>query len=278
MHTGRSIAHFVARRDAGSARRPDPVILIQDYHLALLPRLIRQRKPAATITLFWHIPWPSAETFGVCPWKDEIVRHLLDADVVGFHTRQYCLNFLATAEQLLECRVDYERMTVTAEGHVCRVNAYPISIEWPPPQLEGLPSIAVSRGRIRRRYGIAPGVHLGVGVERWDFTKGILERFHALEALLRGDPDLRGRVALLQVAAPSRAKLPAYQALQRETAGGDGADQRQIRRLLLEADRARGPAAVRRTGVRALPGRGFLSGQQPARRDESRLQGVRRRA
>lgn len=199
------------------ARRPDPVILIQDYHLALLPRLIRQRKPAATITLFWHIPWPSAETFGVCPWKDEIVRHLLDADVVGFHTRQYCLNFLATAEQLLECRVDYERMTVTAAGHVCRVNAYPISIEWPPPQLEDLPAVAVSRGRIRRRYGIAPGVHLGVGVERWDFTKGILERFHALEALLLRRPDLRGRVALLQVAAPSRAKLPAYQALQRET-------------------------------------------------------------
>jgi trehalose 6-phosphate synthase len=199
------------------ARRPDPVILIQDYHLALLPRLIRQRKAAATITLFWHIPWPSAETFGVCQWKDEIVRHLLDADVVGFHTRQYCLNFLATAEQLLECRVDYERMTVTTEGHVCRVSAYPISIEWPPPQLEGLPSVAVSRGRIRRRYGIAAGVHLGVGVERWDFTKGILERFHALEVLLLRRPDLRGRVALLQVAAPSRARLPAYQALQRQT-------------------------------------------------------------
>jgi trehalose 6-phosphate synthase len=199
------------------ARRPDPVILIQDYHLALLPRLIRQRKPAATVTLFWHIPWPSAETFGVCPWKDEIVRHLLDADVVGFHTRQYCLNFLATAEQLLECRVDHERMTVTVEGHVCRVTAYPISIEWPPPQLEGLPSIAASRARIRRRHGIGPGVHLGVGVERWDFTKGIVERLHALEALLARRADLRGRIALLQVVAPTRTKLPIYQALQRQT-------------------------------------------------------------
>jgi trehalose 6-phosphate synthase len=202
---------------AREARQSDPVILIQDYHLALLPRLIRQRKPAATVALFWHIPWPSAETFGVCPWKDEIVRHLLDADVVGFHTRQYCLNFLATAGQLLECRVDYERMTVTMEGHVCRVSAHPISIEWPPPQLEGLPSVSASRSRIRRHHGIGSGVHLGVGVERWDFTKGIVERFHALEALLVRRPDLRGRLALLQVAAPSRAKLPAYQALQRET-------------------------------------------------------------
>ncbi len=199
------------------ARQPNPVILIQDYHLALLPRLIRQRNPAATVALFWHIPWPSAETFGVCPWKDEIVRHLLDADVVGFHTRQYCLNFLATAEQLLECRVDHERMTVTVEGHVCRVSANPISIEWPPPQLEGLPAVAASRSRIRRHYGIGSGVHLGVGVERWDFTKGIVERFHALEALLARRPELRGRLALIQVAAPSRAKLPAYQALQRDT-------------------------------------------------------------
>ncbi|MGB6485602.1 MAG: trehalose-6-phosphate synthase [Steroidobacteraceae bacterium] len=199
------------------ARRADPVILIQDYHLALLPRLIRQRKPTATVALFWHIPWPSAETFSVCPWKDEIMRHLLDADILGFHTRQYCLNFLATAEQLLECRVDHERMTVTVEGHVCRVTAYPISIEWPPPQLEGLPSVAAARARIRRHHEIGPGVHLGVGVERWDFTKGIVERFHALEALLARRADLRGRVALLQVVAPTRSKLPAYQALQRQT-------------------------------------------------------------
>jgi trehalose 6-phosphate synthase len=213
----RSVNQRFAAAVTREARRPDPVVLIQDYHLALLPRLIRQRTPAATVALFWHIPWPSAETFGVCPWKDEILRHLLDADIVGFHTRQHCLHFLATAAQLLECRVDYERMTVTVEGHVCHVMAYPISIEWPPPQLEGLPSIAVSRERIRRRYGIGAGVHLGVGVERWDFTKGIVERFHALEALLARRPDLRGRIALLQVVAPTRTQLPAYQALQRQT-------------------------------------------------------------
>lgn len=213
----RSVNQQFAAAVAREARQPDPVIMIQDYHLALLPRLVRQRKPDATIALFWHIPWPSADTFGICPWKDEIVRHLLAADVIGFHTRQYCLNFIATAEQLVECRIDRERMTITVEGHVCQVAAYPISIEWPPPQLKGLPSVAVARARIRRHYGVGPGVHLGVGVERWDFTKGIVERFHALEALLARRPDLRGRVALLQVVAPSRAKLPAYQALQRET-------------------------------------------------------------
>jgi trehalose 6-phosphate synthase len=213
----RSVNERFAAAVAREARRPDPVILVQDYHLALLPRLLRQHRPAATVALFWHIPWPSAETFGVCPWKDEIVRHLLDADVVGFHTRQHCLNFLATAEQLLECRVDHEQMTVTVEGHLCRVIAYPISIEWPPPRLEGLPPIAEARDRIRRHHGIGQGVHLGVGVERWDFTKGIVERLLALEALLARRTDLRGRIALLQIVAPTRTKLPIYQALQRQT-------------------------------------------------------------
>ncbi|MGH8327304.1 MAG: alpha,alpha-trehalose-phosphate synthase (UDP-forming), partial [Steroidobacteraceae bacterium] len=215
----RSVNQQFATAVTREARQPDPVILIQDYHLALLPRLVRQRKPDATVALFWHIPWPGADTFDVCPWKDEIVRHLLAADVMGFHTRQYCLNFLAPAEKLVECRVDHERMTVTMEGHVCQVAAYPISIEWPPAQLRDVPSIAVARARIRRHYGIGSGVHLGVGVERWDFTKGIVERFHALEALLARRADLRGRVALLQVVSPSRAKLPAYQNLQRQTLG-----------------------------------------------------------
>ena len=199
------------------SRQPDPVILIQDYHLALLPRLVRQRKPNGTIAFFWHIPWPSAETFGVCPWGKEIVSHLLAADVIGFHTRQYCLNFLSTAEHLLECRVDRERMTVTVEGHTCLVAAYPISIECPSPLLENIPCAAIARARIRKRHGIGPGVYLGVGVERWDFTKGIVERLHALEALLVRRPDLRGHIALLQVVAPSRVRLPAYQTLQRQT-------------------------------------------------------------
>jgi trehalose 6-phosphate synthase len=213
----RSVNQQFAAAVMREARDSAPVILVQDYHFALLPRLIRQRKPNATIAHFWHIPWPNAETFSVCPWRDEILQHLLAADVIGFHTRQYCRNFLETAAQLAECRIDYERMTITMAGHVCQVAAYPISIEWPPPQLRDLPSVAVSRARIRKRHGIGPGAHLTVGVERWDFTKGIVERLQSLEALLGRRPDLRGRLALLQVLAPSRSQLPAYQDLQRRT-------------------------------------------------------------
>jgi len=199
------------------ARESNPVVLIQDYHFALLPKFIRDRKPNATIVLFWHIPWPNAETFGVCPWKHEMLLHLLSADILGFHTRYHCQNFLATVDRFVECQIDHEHMTVTLQGHVCHVVPYPISIEWPPRQLDQLPPVTLSRVEVRRRYGIRDGVSLGLGVERWDFTKGIVERFQAIEILLDTRPHLRGKVTLLQIAAPSRSKLPAYRSLQDQT-------------------------------------------------------------
>ncbi|MGH8207196.1 MAG: alpha,alpha-trehalose-phosphate synthase (UDP-forming) [Steroidobacteraceae bacterium] len=209
----RRFAEVVAR-EAGSA---DPVVLIQDYHFALLPGQLRPRKPKATIALFWHIPWPNAETFGLCPWKREMLSNLLMADVLGFHTLYHCQNFLSTVERFVECQIDQERMTVALQGHICHVNAYPISIEWPPHWLHGARDIDVCRREVRRRFGIAEHVMLGLGVERWDFTKGVIERFLALERLLDQQPQLRRRVVLLQIAAPSRSKLPAYQALQQNT-------------------------------------------------------------
>ncbi|MES1196445.1 MAG: trehalose-6-phosphate synthase, partial [Steroidobacter sp.] len=199
------------------SKTAQPVILIQDYHFALLPQLIRKRKPRATIALFWHIPWPNAETFGICPWKQELLQHMLAADILGFHTRYHCQNFLATVDRFVECQIDHEHMTVTLQGHVCQVASYPISIEWPPRWLAHLPIVNESRNAIRERYGIAKEVSVGLGVERWDFTKGIIERFSALECALDHDRTLIGKVTLLQVAAPSRSKLPAYRALQEQT-------------------------------------------------------------
>jgi trehalose 6-phosphate synthase len=202
---------------AQESRSNEPLILVQDYHFALLPRLLRRRKPHATIALFWHIPWPNAETFGVCPWKREMLLHMLAADVLGFHTRYHCQNFLATVDRFVECQIDHEHMTVTLRGHVCRVVPYPISIEWPPRWLAQLPDIATSRTDVRERHRIGTDVCLGLGVERWDFTKGIVERFLALEALLEKETHRRGKITLLQVAAPSRSKLPAYRAIQEQT-------------------------------------------------------------
>jgi len=202
---------------AAESNTDSPVIMIQDFHFALLPQLIRKKIPKATIALFWHIPWPNAETFGVCPWKREMLLHMLSADILGFHTRYHCQNFLDSVDRFVECQIDHEHMTVTLQGRVCRVAPYPISIEWPPRWLQHLPDIPTCRAAVRARYGIGDDVSLGLGVERWDFTKGIIERFHALEALLDKNPRHRGRISLLQIAAPSRGQLPAYQALQEQT-------------------------------------------------------------
>jgi trehalose-6-phosphate synthase len=199
------------------ASTESPVVLIQDYHFALLPKLVRQNIPKATIALFWHIPWPNSETFGVCPWKREMLLHMLSADILGFHTRYHCQNFLDTVDRFIECQIDHEHMTVTLQGRVCRVAAYPISIEWPPRWLEKLPDVATCRIAVRAQYQLGTDVIIGLGVERWDFTKGIVERFQALEALLDRNPRHRGRICLLQIAAPSRSQLPAYRALQEQT-------------------------------------------------------------
>jgi trehalose 6-phosphate synthase len=206
-------ADVVATESTGDS----PVILIQDFHFALLPQLIRNKIPKATIALFWHIPWPNAETFGVCPWKREVLHHMLSADILGFHTRHHCRNFLDSVDRFVECQIDHEHMTVTLRGHVCRVAPYPISIEWPPRWLQYLPDVATCRAAVRARNRIGADVMIGLGVERWDFTKGILERFQAVEIMLDKNPRHRGRFSLLQVAAPSRSQLPAYQALQQQT-------------------------------------------------------------
>ena len=199
------------------ARTDQPIVFIQDFHFALLPAMVRERLPEATVMLFWHIPWPNPETFGVCPWREELLRGLLSCDILGFHTRYHCQNFLSTVDRYVECQIDHEHMTITTQGHVCRVAAYPISIEWPPRWLSRLPDVAQCRRDVRARFTIGPEVRLGLGVERWDFTKGIVERFRALEHLLETQPQWRGRVTLLQVAAPTRSRLPAYRAIQEET-------------------------------------------------------------
>jgi len=202
---------------AAEASTDSPVVLIQDFHFALLPQLIRAKIPKATIALFWHIPWPNSETFGVCPWKRDMLLHMLSADILGFHTRYHCQNFLDAVDRFVECQIDHEHMTVTLQGRVCRVAPYPISIEWPPRWLHDLPDVSACRAAVRERYRIGPDVVIGLGVERWDFTKGIVERFQALEALLERNPRHRGRITFLQIASPSRSQLPAYRALQEQT-------------------------------------------------------------
>ncbi|WP_020505191.1 alpha,alpha-trehalose-phosphate synthase (UDP-forming) [Lamprocystis purpurea] len=198
------------------AQSPDPVVLVQDYHFALLPKMVRERLPGATVITFWHIPWPNPEVFGICPWREEILQGLLGSSILGFHTQLHCLNFLDSVDRLLECRIDREHGTARTGGRETLVRPYPISIEWPPSALVGQAPVPECRVAVRRGYGVPPAALLAVGVERFDYTKGIVDRFRAVEHLLDRHPEWIGRFSLLQIAAPTRSKLPIYRQTQAE--------------------------------------------------------------
>lgn len=200
-----------ARAVADEAKSADPIVLVQDYHFALLPRMIRELLPDATIITFWHIPWPNPESFAICPWRAEMLDGLLGSSILGFHTRFHCNNFLDTVDRVLEARVDRETLNVTYGGAPTSVKRYPISIEWPPAALAETPPVAESRTRVRAGNGLPLDHRVGVGVDRLDYTKGILERFLAVERLLELQPEWIGKFSFIQIAAPSRSSIPQYQ-------------------------------------------------------------------
>lgn len=198
------------------ARTEDPVVLVQDYHLALVPAMVREKLPKATIATFWHIPWPNAETFGICPWKEEIIEGLLGSTIVGFHTQFHCNNFIECVDRFLESRIDREIQAVSLGGHQCMIRPYPISIEWPPRVLEHVPDRVACRREMLDRFGLPEDIKLVVGIERFDYTKGIVDRMHAIEALLDRTPAWKDRLVFVQIAAPTRSKLDSYARLQVE--------------------------------------------------------------
>lgn len=191
----------------------DPIILVQDYHFALAPRMIRARLPRATILTFWHIPWPNAERFGICPWQGEILEGLLGSSILGFHTQQHCNNFLEAADSFLEARVDREHRAVAQRGRTTLVRSYPISIEWPVQSLAKVASASDCRGEVLRELSLPRHALLGVGVDRLDYTKGIEERLMAVDTLLASYPEYRNRFVFVQLAAPSRTQIELYREL-----------------------------------------------------------------
>ena len=198
------------------ARRPDPIVLVHDYHFALLPRMVRERLPSATILAFWHIPWPNSETFSICPWREEIIHGLLGSTILGFHTQFHCNNFLEGTDRFVESCIDREHSSVTVGGRETMIRPYPISIEWPPSALAAQASVTECRNAVSQRLGLSPDARIVVGIERFDYTKGILDRMLAVDHLLSRRPSWKGRFVFVQAAAPTRSKLSAYGALQKE--------------------------------------------------------------
>jgi trehalose 6-phosphate synthase len=195
----------------------EPVVFVQDYHFALLPRMIKRARPDARVAIFWHIPWPNSEAFGICPWQGELLDGLLGADLIGFHIPMHCHNFLDSVDRVMESRTDREHMTVRRHGHLTTVRPYPVSVAF-----EAVPQIAIGaddplaedhraaeRQQLLSEFGVR-AESVALGVDRLDYTKGIVERLEAIEQLLEDHPWHRERLTVVQIAAPSRTRIQSY--------------------------------------------------------------------
>lgn len=202
-------------QEAGTGRA---VIWTQDYHLALCPRLVKQMRPELSVAHFWHIPWPPPEVFRICPWKRELLEGLLGSDLLGFHTRYHCDNFLATVAEELEAKIVAEQSAVQYRGRTTLVKPFPISIDYDRiVQDLDSPEVKEETRRIERLLGGRPEF-LAVGVDRIDYTKGILERLEAIDRFLERHPQYMRRFVYLGIGAPSRIRIPAYKHLRGEIA------------------------------------------------------------
>ena len=200
------------------AGQENPIVLVQDYHFALLPKLIKEQRPDARVAIFWHIPWPNPEAFSICPWQRELLEGLLGADLIGFHIQSHCNNFLETIDRTLESRIEWERFAVNKGGHFTMVRPFPISVDFKEPVAQysnGHEAIRMERSALLKQLGVETD-YLGIGVDRLDYTKGIPERFRGIERFLEKYASYNGRFAFVQIGAPSRTHIGRYQDLGEE--------------------------------------------------------------
>jgi trehalose 6-phosphate synthase len=190
---------------------PDSIVFLQDYHLCMVAKYLREKAPDITTVLFWHIPWPNPEIFRICPWKLDILEGLLSNDIVGFHLKYHADNFTQTVDQELECRVDREKMQIERNQRRTRIRAYPISIDFKSIYLQAedektqeTAARTISELRLRN-------TKIGLGVDRLDYTKGIPERLDAIDRMLEKYPEHQGKFTLLQIGVPSRTNIEDYQ-------------------------------------------------------------------
>ena len=197
------------------AGTPKPVVLVQDYHFALLPRLLKEKRPDARVAIFWHIPWPNPEAFGICPWQRQLVDGLLGADLIGFQIQSHCNNFLQTVDRVVESRVDWEHFSVLRQDHRTIVRPFPISVDFTGDDSTENHNHGfgyLERSALLRALGVEASF-MGIGVDRVDYTKGILERFLAVERFLEKYPSYQGQFTFVQIGAPSRTHIKRYHEL-----------------------------------------------------------------
>lgn len=191
-------------------------VWFQDYHLSLAPMYLKKKRPDVVTAHFWHIPWPQNETFRACPWKKDILKGLLANDLVGFHTRYHCNNFLETVDRNMEAKTDRAEYSISYKGHKTLIKPFPISVDY-----EKINTLASSSGddditeSLKKRYALH-GKRVFLGVERVDYTKGVPEKLKAFDWLLKRNPKYRGKAVYVQIAAPSRMRLKEYRNINEE--------------------------------------------------------------
>jgi len=189
------------------------VVMVQDYQLALVPGMLKAARPDLRVGIFWHIPWPNAEAFRICPYRVELLQGMLGADLVGFHLQQHCNNFLETVDRMVEAKLDWDRFSAETKGHTSLVRPFPISVQhWSERGVASGEQLASQITRLREQHQLN-GCAVGVGVDRIDYTKGIAERFRAIERLFEKYPQHRGKFTFVQLGAPSRVHIPRYRDL-----------------------------------------------------------------
>ena len=194
------------------AGQHEPLVLVQDYHFALLPLLIKSKRPDAKVAIFWHIPWPNPEVFGICPWKQEILLGLLGADLIGFHIQFHSNNFLETVDRFLESKINWDQFTVERKGETTAIKPFPISVAFPAPGSMIAPTGVdeqTHREAVFKKIGVSVR-YLAVGVDRIDYTKGIVERFKAVERFLEKHPEFVEQFTFVELGAPSRTHIKRY--------------------------------------------------------------------
>ncbi|HEX9797572.1 MAG TPA: bifunctional alpha,alpha-trehalose-phosphate synthase (UDP-forming)/trehalose-phosphatase [Anaerolineales bacterium] len=202
--------HFAER--LSELLTPDDRVWIHDYHLMLLPALVRQAVPHSTIGFFLHIPFPSYELFRTLPWREELLEGLLGADLIGFHSFSYARHFNSSLLRILGLESEFGRVLV-GERPV-KVDTFPLGVDVDRlGSAHQLPQVQVGLDELEAQRG---GRKIVLSVDRLDFTKGIVERLRAFSRFLDDHPDWRGRVSLVSICVPSRESVPEYQSLKRQ--------------------------------------------------------------
>jgi len=187
------------------------MVLVQDYHFALVSRLIKEQNPKITVGQFWHIPWPTHEIFRTCPWQEEILDGLLGNDLLGFHIQPFGDNFLDSVGHNLKAKIDRNKHSVTYKGKTTLVQPFPISVDFDSlSQYAGTEAVEREMDSLRRELHLE-GKYIGVGMDRMDYTKGIPERLQALDKFFEEFPSYKGKVVFIQAGMPSRTRIERYQ-------------------------------------------------------------------